>query len=311
MDSVFLRDFLRSCKHIFALSLCVHADWTHPSAVSGQTHPETQEAVPVCCPGPLRRRQHQPNVGERLSERQSPQSRCRSAGPSLLSIQPGVPQPLSRHPKLQRYHCVQQRSATRPLLQTGRSEGDCQRHELRGQQRRGEGGRQKRPASHDLTRAHTAARRTLFELLPCFFVQSKDSSGLRPSGNAGGRFVLSSSRTDWNVQPNRHLYVCACACVFMCVRLEQCTHTNCTVCIKCEHVCVHMYKLIFYTRYCNRFVLYTQWVCFISISIDLASVKLETKCWKALQCGSLLKLDVKTRKRNSCFKQSDVSITAV
>ena len=55
------------------------------------------------------------------------------------------------------------------------------------------------------------------------------------------------------------------ACVFMCVRLEQCTHTNCTVCIKCEHVCIHMYKLIFYTRYCNRFVLYMQWVCFISI----------------------------------------------
>lgn len=190
MDSVFLRDLLRSCKHIFPLSLCVRADWTHPSAVSGQTHPETQEAVPVCCPGPLRRRQHQPNVGERLSERQSPQSRCRTAGSSLLSIQPGVPQPLSRHPKLQRYHCVQQRSATRPLLQTGRSEGDCQRHELRGQQRGGEGGRQKRPASHDLTRAHTAARRTLFELLPCFFVQSKDSSGLRPSGNAGRQICV-------------------------------------------------------------------------------------------------------------------------
>jgi len=41
-----------------------------------------------------------------------------------------------------------------------------------------------------------------------------------------------------------------------------------------------MYKLIFYTRYCNRFVLYMQWVCFISIDIDLASVQPETKSSK-------------------------------
>lgn len=62
------------------------------------------------------------------------------------------------------------------------------------------------------------------------------------------------------MQPNGHLYVCVC----LCGRLEPCTHTNCTVCIKCEHVCKHMYKLIFYTRYCNRFVLYMQLVRFIS-----------------------------------------------
>lgn len=50
------------------------------------------------------------------------------------------------------------------------------------------------------------------------------------------------------MQPNGHLCVCVC----LCGRLEPCTHTNCTVCIKCEHVCKHMYKLIFYTRHCNR-----------------------------------------------------------
>lgn len=84
---------------------------------------------------------------------------------------------------------------------------------------------------------------------------------------------------------------CVCARVCLCVLdLEQCTHTNCTVCIKCEHVCIHMYKLIFYTRYCNRFVMYMQWVSFISIVSSGV-------CFLApsvLTTTSLQELDVKT-----------------
>lgn len=50
----------------------------------------------------------------------------------------------------------------------------------------------------------------------------------------------------------------------LCGRVAPCTRPNCTACIQPEHVRVHMYKLIFYTRYRNRFVSYTQWVRFIS-----------------------------------------------
>lgn len=110
--------------------------------------------------------------------------------------------------------------------------------------------------------------RTVLELLPSFFLQSKKKKKRRAQaflllgkGEADYCHLLSAGKTEKCSQIDTR----ACVCVFMCVRLEQCTHTNCTVCIKCEHVCIHMYKLIFYTRYCNRFVLYMQWVCFISI----------------------------------------------
>lgn len=233
---------------------CVYpcADWTHPPAVPGQTNPEAQEAIPVCRPGPLWRGQHQPYVRERLPERQSPQSCCSPTAQSHLTVQPRVPQPLPCHPKLQRYHCAQQHSATHSRLQAARqrSQGDCQRHGLGVRQRGGEGRRQKRLASDDLTWAQGAAGRTVFELLPSFFLRSqKTSSSPPPSGQMGGRLLLSSfSWKDCKKCSQKDTCTYVRACVLMCVRLEQCTHTNCTVCIKCEHVCIHMYKLIFYTK---------------------------------------------------------------
>lgn len=135
-------------------------DWSHSAPVSGETHPEAQETVTVGRPGPLRRHQHQPGVRERLPQRQSPQSRCCPTPPGPLTVQPRVPGPPSRHPKLQRHHRAQQHSATHSDDQTGlRSpESDCQRHELRGEQGRGEGFRKKRRAPEDLTRRRGRGR---------------------------------------------------------------------------------------------------------------------------------------------------------
>lgn len=130
------------------------SDWSHSTAVSGETHPQAQETVPVGCPGPFRRHQHQPGVWERLPQRQSPQSGCCPPTPGPLTVQPLLPGPLSRHPKLQRHHRTQQHSATHSDIQTGlwAPESDCQRHEPRGQQGRGEEFRKKRRAPEDLTR---------------------------------------------------------------------------------------------------------------------------------------------------------------
>lgn len=130
----------------------------------------------------------------------------------------------------------------------------------------------------------------MFELLPyfLFFKKGRALPFLRLDKQEADDSHHLSAGKDWNVQPNRHS--CVCVCVFVCVRLEQCTHTNCTVCIKCEHVCVHMYKLIFYTRYCNHFVLYMQWVCFISI-VPSAFIRLR-KPWDRMLVYAGMVVDV-------------------
>lgn len=159
------------CNFIFFLNLVSFLDWSHSTTVSGQTHPEAQETVAVGRSGPLGQHQHQPGVWERLPQWQSPQSCCCPTTPGPLTVQPHVPGPLSLHPKLQRHHCAEQHSATHSDVQTELRppESDCQRHELRGEQGRGEGRRKKRRAPEDLTRRYGAAGRTVLDRLPSLF----------------------------------------------------------------------------------------------------------------------------------------------
>lgn len=158
--------------------LTLVSDWSHSTTVSGETHPQAQETVTVGRPGPLRRHQHQPGVRERFPQRQSPQSRCCPPTPDPLTVQPRVPGPLFHHPKLQRHHRAQQHSATHSDIQTGLRfpESDCQRHELRGQQGRGEGFRKKRRAPEDLTRRpppHRLKRRSRLLAVFCHRISAR------------------------------------------------------------------------------------------------------------------------------------------
>lgn len=171
--------------------MCVFtwADWSHPPAVPGQAHSEAQEAVPVGPSRQLGRRQHQPDVGERLPERQGPQSRRRHrpALPNALADEPAViPRPPPCHPKLKWYRRAKQHSATHwHGIQAGRqhSESDSQRHEFRRPQGRGQGGRQKRAPANDLTCAcDGGGGGQCWSCPPCWFLlNSPKQKELKPA----------------------------------------------------------------------------------------------------------------------------------
>ena len=59
--------------------------------------------------------------------------------------------------------------------------------------------------------------------LVSFYKAKRQAQGLHPSGQTGGWLLFSSlRRKDWKVQPNRHLYVCACVYVCVCVCVYVC-----------------------------------------------------------------------------------------
>lgn len=64
-----------------------------------------------------------------------------------------------------------------------------------------------------------------------------------------------------------------CMCVFLCGRLDLCTHTNCIVCKKCEHVCIICINLSFIRDIV--IVLY----CTCGVSVPFPYVSLTSSCW--------------------------------